>query len=863
MNEKALRILEYPKIRDMLTECAGSLPGKIKCRELLPSDDLAEVLRMQTETGDALRRIYAKGSISFSGVKDIRGDIKRLEIGGSLNTSELLDIAKLLETAARVKAYEDKPVERKPAPAIVAEGEAHWTKNRMAAGNQTSRGAAAESGSQGHAVRGSGDEGDFGRSFGASGDASGFLSSMEAGDSEPERDSLTSMFSDLEPVPSLVREIRRCIISEDEIADDASQNLRRIRRQIGLSEERIHSQLQQMVNGSARNFLQDAVITQRDGRYCLPVKAEYRSQVPGMIHDQSASGQTIFVEPMAVVKLNNDIRTLEAEEKKEIEKILQELSEKAAGQSEYLIDDIRILSELDFIFARASLAKKMNATIPEFNKSGIVDLRRARHPLIDRKRVVPIDIRIGEKFDQLVISGPNTGGKTVSLKTIGLLEIMGLSGLHIPAKEHSRLAMFREIYADIGDEQSIEQSLSTFSSHMTNIVSFWKTADEDSMVLFDELGAGTDPEEGAALAISILSALHDRGIRTVATTHYSEVKIYALSTKGVENACCEFDVSTLRPTYRLLIGVPGKSNAFAISKRLGLPDEIIEDAKGRIENEQESFENVISDLEDRRVSMEKAEDAMTKDQEEIRRLRISLQDQEKKLRDQKDKILEKARQEAADMLRETKQYADETIRAFNKMGGNALSAREMERRRTALRGRMDELDAGKKKAAAEQPHKKVDVRKLQVGDSVKVLTLNLKGIVRSLPDRSGNLDVQMGILHSVVNVKDLELIDEVSVKAPSFEQTSTGAVRMSKSANVSREINLLGMTVDEAVSQLDKYLDDAAIAHLEEVRVVHGKGTGALRKGVQNYLRRNKHVKSFRLGEYGEGDAGVTIVTLK
>ena len=831
MNEKALRILEYPKIREMLVACAGSFPGRQKCQALLPSQDLQEVQRMQTETADALRRIYEKGSVSFSGVKDMRADIARLQIGGSLSITELLDIAKLLETAARVKSWEDKPSEKKPEPAVVEEGAAHWTKNRQMAAEEAGAGAGR---------RESGEEAD-----------------------QPEKDSLTELFCDLEPVPSLVREIRRCILSEDEIADDASVNLRRIRRQISLSEERIHSQLQQMVNGPARAFLQDAVITQRDGRYCLPVRSEYRSQVPGMIHDQSASGQTIFVEPMAVVKLNNDIRTLEAEEKKEIEKILQELSEKAAEQSDALISDIQILSELDFIFARAVLAKKMNATQPDFNEQGIVDIRRARHPLIDRRRVVPVDIRLGEDFDQLVISGPNTGGKTVSLKTIGLLEIMGLSGLHIPAKEHSRLSMFTEIYADIGDEQSIEQSLSTFSSHMTNIVSFWEAADEKSLVLFDELGAGTDPEEGAALAISILAHLHSRGIRTVATTHYSEVKIYALSTDGVENACCEFDVATLRPTYRLLIGVPGKSNAFAISKRLGLPDEIIEDAKGRIADEQESFESVISDLESRRVSMEKAESAMTKDQAEIRRLRRSLEEQEKKLAESKDKILEKARQQAADLLRDTKQYADETIRAFNKMSGNAISARDMERRRTALRGKMNEMESSRKKEKEKTPHKAVDARKLQVGDSVKVLSLNLKGIVRSLPDKSGNIDVQMGILHSVVNVKDIELLDEVSIKGPSYEHTATGKVRISKSVSVSPEINLLGMTVDEAVSVLDKYLDDAAIAHLDEVRVVHGKGTGALRAGVQNFLRKNKHVQSYRLGEYGEGDAGVTIVKLK
>ena len=679
MNEKALRILEYPKIREMLVACAGSFPGRQKCQALLPSQDLQEVQRMQTETADALRRIYEKGSVSFSGVKDMRADIARLQIGGSLSITELLDIAKLLETAARVKSWEDKPSEKKPEPAVVEEGAAHWTKNRQMAAGETGAGAG----------------------WRESGEETGL----------PEKDSLTELFCALEPVPSLVREIRRCILSEDEIADDASVNLRRIRRQISLSEERIHSQLQQMVNGPARAFLQDAVITQRDGRYCLPVRSEYRSQVPGMIHDQSASGQTIFVEPMAVVKLNNDIRTLEAEEKKEIEKILQELSEKAAEQSDFLISDIQLLSELDFIFARAGLARKMNATQPDFNEQGIVDIRRARHPLIDRRRVVPVDIRLGEDFDQLVISGPNTGGKTVSLKTIGLLEIMGLSGLHIPAKEHSRLSMFTEIYADIGDEQSIEQSLSTFSSHMTNIVSFWKVADEKSLVLFDELGAGTDPEEGAALAISILAHLHSRGIRTVATTHYSEVKIYALSTDGVENACCEFDVATLRPTYRLLIGVPGKSNAFAISKRLGLPDEIIEDAKGRIADEQESFESVISDLESRRVSMEKAESAMTKDQAEIRRLRRSLEEQEKKLAESKDKILEKARQQAADLLRDTKQYADETIRAFNKMSGNAISARDMERRRTALRGKMDEMEASRKKEKEKTPHKAVDARK--------------------------------------------------------------------------------------------------------------------------------------------------------
>lgn len=831
MNERALKVLEYQKIVDRLVECADSQPGKEKCRQLQPSADLAQIERMQSETADALKRILLKGSLSFSGLRDMRMDIRRLEIGSSMSAGDLLKVAKLLQTAARVKAYEDtdpKKEFQRSEPARLKEGEqAHWTKNRAEkTPEQLQREAE--------------------------------LQEMNR------RDSLTAMFEAIEPLAPLKKEIERCIIAEDEIADDASAELRRIRRQIASSEERIHTQLQEMVNGSARTYLQDAIITQRDGRYCLPVRSEYRSQVPGMVHDQSSTGSTVFIEPMAVVKLNNDIRALESEEKKEIEKILARLSGEVAGQSEDLVVDIAMMTSLDFIFARASLARKMNAARPDFNESGIVDLKKARHPLLDRKKAIPVDIWIGKDFDQLVISGPNTGGKTVSLKTVGLLELMGQSGLHIPAREHSALALFHEIYADIGDEQSIEQSLSTFSSHMTNIVSFWNEADGRSLVLFDELGAGTDPEEGAALAISILSHLHTRAIRTIATTHYSEVKIYALSTEGVENASCEFDVATLRPTYRLLIGVPGKSNAFAISKKLGLPDAIIEDARGRIAKEQESFEDVISDLENRRIAMERSEAAMSEDQRKIRELRESLERERKKLEDQKSKIIDKAREEAADILKDAKAYADETIRNFNKYGSGANAAREMERQRTALREKMTAMEASRKKEEEKKrPRRQTDVRRIRIGDSVQVLTMNLKGIVRSLPDKNGNMDVQMGILHSVVNVKDVELLDEETVKSPTLSRTSTGKVRMSKSASVSPEINLLGMTVDEATSELDKYLDDAALAHLEQVRVVHGKGTGALRAGVQNYLRKNRHVASYRLGEFGEGDAGVTIVTLK
>ena len=683
-----------------------------------------------------------------------------------------------------------------------------------------------------------------------------------------EDDSLSAFFRALDPVQTLSREIRRCILSEEEIADDASPALKRIRRQIALSQERIHTQLNEIVNGSARPYLQDALITQRDGRYCIPVKAEHRSQVAGMIHDQSSTGSTLFVEPMAIVKLNNEIRQLEADEKAEIQKILAELSELAAGSVDALDTDTQVLIALDFIFARAQLAKKMNAVRPDFNEDGMIDLRKARHPLIDRKAVVPVDISLGKGFDLLVISGPNTGGKTVSLKTVGLLTLMGQAGLHIPAAEHSMLSLFTEVFADIGDEQSIEQSLSTFSSHMTNIVSFWKEADEKSLVLFDELGAGTDPDEGAALAIAILSSLHERGIRTIATTHYSELKIYALSTPGVENGCCEFDVATLRPTYRLLVGVPGKSNAFAISRKLGLPDEVIESAKQHLTEAEEDFEDVISDLERRRVSMEEAQRQMDQDLDEASALRLSYEKRTRQLEESREKILQEAREEAARILRETKAYADETIRNYNRYGGEANKAREMERERTRLREKMNSLD---KKAAAregdaaplEEKRRSVDPAKLKTGDTVFVKSMNLKGTVMTRPDQKGNLKVRMGILNSQVNVKDLELVDEVTIRAPGLQRSGSGRVSMAKSAAVSTEINLLGMTVDEAVSALDKYLDDVCVAHLETVRIVHGKGTGALRKGVHDYLRRQKRVASFRLGQYGEGDAGVTIVQLK
>ena len=682
--------------------------------------------------------------------------------------------------------------------------------------------------------------------------------------SDAPSDSLDTMFQQLSPLTPLSAEIRRCILSEDEISDDASPALRQIRRNMKITNDRIHTQLSGLVSGSARTYLQDTVITMRNGRYCIPVKAEYKGQVPGMIHDQSSTGSTLFIEPMAVVKLNNDMRELELQEEKEIEVILADLSQQIAMEQEAIALDFTLMVQLDFIFARAALAMEMNGTEPIFNEEGRVLLKKARHPLIPKKQVVPIDIRLGDSFDLLIITGPNTGGKTVSLKTVGLLTLMGQAGLHIPALDRSELSLFHEIYADIGDEQSIEQSLSTFSSHMTNIVSFLEKADSRSLVLFDELGAGTDPTEGAALAISILSYLHEKGVRTMATTHYSELKVYALSTPGVENACCEFNVETLRPTYRLLIGIPGKSNAFAISSKLGLSDDIIQRAREQISEQDESFEDVLSSLEENRVTLENERLEIQKYKQEIQDLKSQLETRQEKLEAQRDKILKKANEEAHKVLEEAKEYADQTMKLFHKFQKNNVDTSAVERERQELRRRMNKAESKMaEKNKPQKPSKELTAKDIHPGDSVKVLSMNLKGTVGSRPDSKGYLFVQMGIIRSKVHLSDLELVDEPVITTPSLQKTGAGKIRMSKSSSISTEINLLGRTVDEAIAELDKYLDDAYIAHLKSVRVVHGKGTGALRKGIHDYLRRQKHVASFRLGEFGEGDAGVTIVEFK
>lgn len=674
-------------------------------------------------------------------------------------------------------------------------------------------------------------------------------------------DSLTEFFAGLEPLTPLNNEIKRCIISEEEIADDASPALKTVRRSIHSTNDKIHSELSSILN-SSRTMLQDNIITMRNGRYCLPIRSEFKNQFQGMIHDQSSTGSTLFVEPMAIVRLNNELKELSIREQEEIEKVLADLSNQAAEYADSLSYDFEALSELDFIFARASLSKQMKGSEPVFNNQGRLNIKKGRHPLIDYKKVVPIDIMLGKDFTMLIITGPNTGGKTVSLKTVGLLTLMGQAGLHIPAFEGSELSVFEEVYADIGDEQSIEQSLSTFSSHMTNIVTILDKADEHSLVLFDELGAGTDPTEGAALAMSILTSLHQRNIRTMATTHYSELKIYALSTEGVSNASCEFNVETLRPTYRLLIGIPGKSNAFAISSKLGLPDYIIENAKELIGKQDKSFEDLISDLEASRITIEQEQSEISRYKEEVEQLKKNLARKNESLDANKDRILKEAKEQAAHILQEAKEFADQSIKKYNKWMQGGGNIRDMENERNSLREKLSSSEAATQKHQ-NKLNRKTSTKELKVGDTVNVISLGLKGTVSTLPNAKGDLFVQMGILRSQVNIKDLELIEEEAIVAPGYSKTQSGKIKMSKSASIHPEINLIGKTVDEALPELDKYLDDAYLAHLPQVTVIHGRGTGALKNAIHSHLKKLKYVKSYRVGGFGEGDHGVTIVEFK
>ena len=790
MNSKVLRVLEYHKIIDRLKEKASSEPGRQLAAALVPMTDLEEIRTAQTQTADALGRLFAKGSTSFGSNKDLGMSLKSLEVGSVLSIAELLRIASFLENVNRIKAYGRRDRDDIPG------------------------------------------------------------------------DSLDVYFDSLEPLTPLANEINRCILSEEEIADDASPALKHIRRSMAITNDRIHSQLSSMINGSLRTYLQDAVVTMRDNRYCIPVKSEYKGQVPGMVHDQSSTGSTFFIEPAAVVNLNNELKELSVKEQEEIEAVLASLSAQAAAYTDALALNQKSMTMLDFIFAKASLAMEQNATMPLFNTEHQIRIRKGRHPLIDKKTVVPVDILLGIDFDLLIITGPNTGGKTVALKTAGLLTLMGQAGLHIPALDRSELSIFHEVYADIGDEQSIEQSLSTFSSHMTSIVSILQEADTDSLCLFDELGAGTDPTEGAALAISVLDHLHGRGIRTMATTHYSELKVYALSTPFVENACCEFNVETLRPTYRLLIGIPGKSNAFAISSRLGLPDHIIEDAKRHITQDKESFEDLLANLENSRLTIEKEQAEIESYKREVQALKERLQSKQEKIDQSRDRIIREANEEAREILQNAKELADETIRTFQKAGA-ATSIKDLEKSRRKVHDKISEKNEKLALKNDNPAHKALKPNQIRLGDSVKVVSMGLKGSVSSLPDKNGRLFVQCGIIRSQVSLSDLVLLEEETVKTEKMQRSSSGKLKMSKSYSVSTEINLLGKTVDEALSELDKYLDDAYLAHLPSVRIVHGKGTGALRKAVQGYLRKNRVIKSFCPGEFGEGDAGVTIAEFK
>ena len=790
MNKKALATLEYNKIINTLVSMACSDGAKQTLKALMPMNNIDDINSALDETNDALTRVYQKGSVDFSRIKDVRASIARLKVGSSLNALELLNISMLLECAAHIKGFY-----------------------------------------------------------------------------EYRADSIQPMIDTLDPVTLLNNAIKRCIISEDEISDDASANLRDIRRKKNLAADRIHTELNKILNSpSTRTYLQDYVITTRQGRFCLPVKAEYKSSMPGMVHDQSSTGSTLFIEPAAVVKLNNDIRELELKEQAEIEVILASLSEKAAEHTDMLLSDYEVLTHLDCIFAKALLSRHLNCSRPVMNTNGRVNIKKGRHPLIEPHTVVPIDIYLGTDFNLLIITGPNTGGKTVSLKTVGLLTLMAQAGLNIPALEHSDIAVFDNIFADIGDEQSIEQSLSTFSSHMTNTVDILKKADSNSLILFDEIGAGTDPTEGAALAIAILDSLHIRNITTMATTHYSEIKMYALTTDGVENACCEFDVQSLRPTYRLLIGVPGKSNAFAISKKLGLSDNIINDASRRLDSEDIKFEDLVTDLEQSRVTIEREREELNEYKAQIAQLKSELTKKTERLDERTDNIIRKANEEAARILKDAKEYADKTINAMNKHG---MTVKELEKHRSAIREKMNKRQEKLKIEPANNisEHKAHDISEFKVGMHVKVLTMNVIGTISQIHKNKNQVTVLVGSLSTKMDIKNLAILkgykDPAETSSKPKGAGGSGKIKMSKSSSVSSEINLLGYTVDEAIAVLDKYLDDAYIARIPQVRIVHGKGTGALRSGITSYLHGVPYIKEFRLGQIGEGAEGVTIVTFK
>ena len=822
MNEKVLKILEFHKVSDMLVLLADSAPGKEMARRIHPSADLTEIESGLQQTEDAQLRILRSDAVSFAGNSSMQEIVRALEVGAVLSIAELLQIADQLECAGRLIIFGASSIGNAVETAVVASS----ARNTDAADTNKEK-------------------------------------------EQAETDSLTPLFEQLDCVPDLRRVLRKCIEGPDQISDEASARLGEIRRNIRATNDRIKEKMNALVNGSIRNYLMEPVVTMRDGHYCLPVKAEYKSQVPGVIYDQSSTGSTFFIEPASVTEMFSKIRALEAEEKEEIEAIIRNLSEQAAPYARTYKNNEKMLTRLDFIFAKGQLAIQMRASKPSMNTQRIIDIHKGRHPLLDPGRVVPIDVRIGEDFNLLIVTGPNTGGKTVSLKSVGLLTLMAQAGLHIPAAQGSRIAVFKDVYADIGDEQSIEQSLSTFSAHMTNIVSILRNADANSLCLFDELCSGTDPTEGAALAISILSFLHKKQIRTMATTHYSELKLFALSEKGVENACCEFDVASLSPTYRLLIGIPGKSNAFAISKKLGLSESIIQDARTHITKDSESFEDVLAGLEQSRMTMEKDKLTMDQYKRESQSIKDQLKAKQEKLDESRDRILREAHEEARKILQDAKDMADASIREMQ--GLRDVKELEKTRRKLgeAVKGKNEKLSLSGAKASKESEEiKGVAANQLKIGMNVRIVSMGLKGSVSTLPDQRGNLFVTCGIMRTQTNIRDLVILPDDDTASQYSAKGGKGkslkaSIGYSKSMSVRPEIQLLGLTVDEALAKLDKYLDDAYLAHLPSVRVVHGKGTGALRNAIHSHLRGLSIVDSYRLGEFGEGDAGVTIVTFR
>ena len=791
MNEKAFRTLEFNKIIKKLTDLAVSPMGKEKAQSLVPSVVISDIVNSQKETSEAVSMAMRKGSLSLGGLREIRPQLKRASMGGTLSIEELMNIGEFLYVCRKAKNY---------------------AKNENKAETY---------------------------------------------------EILDGLFMLIELILKLENEITRCIVSEVEISDDASTGLRNVRKEIRASNDKIRDQLNGIINSSAyRNMLQDFVITIRNDRYCVPVKAEYRSSFPGMIHDQSNTGSTIFIEPMSVVQLNNKIKELQAKEKEEIEKILAYLSEMVTENCPLLEANLEILTQLDFIFAKANLSISMRGTQPVFNTKGYINIKKARHPLLDDKTVVPIDIYLGKEFTTLLITGPNTGGKTVALKTLGLFTLMGQSGLHIPAFDNSELAVFDNVFADIGDEQSIEQSLSTFSAHMSNIVKILEEVTSNSLVLFDELGAGTDPTEGAALALAIIQYLFKRGIRTAVTTHYSELKVYAISTEGVENACCEFSVETLRPTYKLLIGIPGKSNAFAISKRLGLQQYIIDMAKEFIDKEDIRLEDVITDLEISKRSVVYEQERAEEYRKEAEQLKKEVEKQRQKTHEQREKILAKAREEAKLIYIQAKEEADRIIKELNKQA-KSKSTQKMNEERLKLKNKIGEMQEKSSKSIGKKTNHK-PLKSLSAGDKVYVISFDQYGTAISAPDNNGDVMVQAGIMKIKVPLKELMMDEreEPKVKDNNMRKVST-RVKAGKSQFISPEIDCRGQTVDEGIGNIDKYIDDAYLAGLKKITIIHGKGTGALRSAVWKYLRTNPHVVSFRQGDFTEGELGVTVVELK